>query len=224
MTTGIVAEGVTDQMVIRNMLYAYEIEKNQVRFIRLKLSQDATDGYMNMTQRQFGSWTNVQIECTNKKNVSQFYDNVLEEARKLIIQIDSDVYSQYDLQEVIPINNNETITEQRNRIITKIKHWLNSEYEDRIIYAVSISTMYTWILSLDIFNPKKDTSFITQPKKDLESSGNKYLKNKLKSESYKLITDPFLKNKILIKAMKENYSLKLFLKDFDINLIKETNK
>lgn len=211
-------------MVIRNMIYAYEIEKNQVRFITLKLVQDATDGYMNMTQRQFGSWSNVQTECINKKNVSQFYDSVLEEERKLIIQIDSDVCSQYDLQEVIPINNNETITEQRNRIITKIKYWLNSEYEDRIIYAISISTMDAWILTLDKLNPNKDTSFITQPEKDLENSGNKYLKNKLKSESYKLISDPFSKKKILIKALEKNYSLKLFLKDFDINLIKETNK
>ena len=224
MTIGIVAEGVTDQMVIRNMLFACGIEKNQVRFIRPELSQDATDGYVNMTQRQFGRWSNARIECINKKNVSQFFDNVLEEARKLIMQIDSDVYSQYDVQTVIPINNNKRITEQRKRLITKIKHWLNSEYEDRIIYAISISTMDAWILTLDKLNPNKDTSFITQPEKDLENSGNKYLKNKLKSESYKLITDPFSKKKILIKALEKNYSLKLFLKDFDINLIKETNK
>ncbi len=216
MTFGIISEGVTDQIVIRNILYSYEIDKNKIRFIRPELSKDATDGYSNMSGNEFGSWTIVEEECRNRENIKLFFDNILEEERTLIIQIDSDVCVQYNVQEVIPIDNIEKISEQRSRIIVKIKDWLNNEIKGNIIYAICIRTMDAWILSLEEFNKReKETAFYANPKNKLKETGESCLRNKIQKIAYEQISQSFKNKKKLAVAVGNNYSLKLFIDDFE---------
>jgi len=216
MIVGIISEGVTDQVVIRNILYSYEIDKNKIRFVRPELAKDATDGYTNMSENEFGSWTIVEQECKRRENIKWFFDNVLKEEKILIIQIDSDVCAQYDVQEVIPIDNIEQITEQRNRIILKIKDWLNNEIEGNIVYAICIRTMDAWILSLEEFNKReKETAFYANPKNKLKETGESCLRNKIQKIAYEQISQSFINKKKLAGAVGNNYSLKLFIDDFE---------
>ncbi|HMR89068.1 MAG TPA: hypothetical protein PKD51_12980 [Saprospiraceae bacterium] len=210
MIVGIIAEGVTDQRVIRNILYSFDLEKNQIRFLRPELSRDATDGFRNMSERQFGSWTNVKDECVNKSGISSFFESIIDDQKLVIIQLDSDVCSQYGVNEVIPINDHPSIELQRNKVIAIIKEWMEHAFSEQIGYAICIRNMDAWVLSLEDFNPKKDTSFISDPKNKLKT-GNRNLRSRSQAEAYELISDPFSKKKKLAKATSNNLSLKFFV-------------
>jgi hypothetical protein len=216
MIVGIIAEGVTDQRVIRNILYSFDLEKNQVRFLRPELSKDATDGFRNMSEREFGSWTNVKDECVQKHSLNPFFTNIVDEDRVLVIQLDSDVCSNYGVNEVIPISDHTSIELQRNRIIDKIKEWMEHAFSEQIGYAICVRNMDAWVLSLDEFNPKKDTSLIPDPKNQLKKTGNKNLRFKSQAEAYDLISDSFSKKKNLSKAILKNVSLKLFVNEMEL--------
>jgi hypothetical protein len=223
MTIGIIAEGVTDLMVIRNILYAYGIEKNQIRFIRPNLSEDATDRAkkaptenISMKGDEFGSWTLVIKECTEQHNINIFFNNIIEDDKILIIQIDSDECSKYGVQEVIPINSLESIEMQRNRIIDKLNILLNNLNKDKIIHAVCIRNIEAWILAMEKYNPqKKETSYYPDPKTRLKETGDRNLRIKSQKEAYEVISNPLTKLKKLIHSTKYNYSLKLFCEDIN---------
>ncbi|MBK8625795.1 MAG: hypothetical protein IPN86_09615 [Saprospiraceae bacterium] len=216
MIVGIIAEGVTDQRVIRNILYSFELEKNQIRFLRPELSKDATDGFRNMSEREFGSWTNVKDECVQKNSVNPFFNNILDEEKVLVIQLDSDVCSNYGVSEVIPINNHTSIDLQRSRVIDKIKEWMENAFSEQIGYAICVRNMDAWVLSLDEFKPQKDTSLISDPKNQLKKTGNKNLRLRSQAEAYELISDSFSKKKNLSKAILKNESLKLFVTEMEL--------
>ncbi len=222
MEIGIIAEGHADQFVLRNMLYAFDIEKDNIRFLRPELASDETE-LNNKKQKQvfdnedstrdFGSWTNVKNDCESKHPFAIFFNSPLATEKLMIVQLDTDTCAQYGVQELFNPKNINDFQALRQRVIDKIDEWLEGKYKEKILYAICIRQMDAWVLTLYANPNDKDTGLIAIPKNELNS-----LKTYQKVKSYKqirrryeIMSEDFSNKKKLKKAIEHNQSLKDFV-------------
>ncbi|MCU0391329.1 MAG: hypothetical protein MUE81_09440 [Thermoflexibacter sp.] len=226
MEIGIVAEGHADQFVIRNILYSFDIEKDNIRFLRPELASDETEinGKKQKERdnednaRDFGSWTNVKNDCESKFPFRHFFENPLEEERIMIIQLDTDTCSQYDVQEVFNPKTFADFQEMRNRVIQKVDEWLGNDYIGKLLYAICIRQMDAWVLTLYATQNEKDTGLIAMPKNELNSlKAYKSVKSYRQiRKRYEILSGDFSNKKKLKKAIEYNQSLKDFVESVAI--------
>ena len=147
---GLACEGITDQIVLENVLFGFYDDKNEFEFDVEELSYlqpllDATD------EVGLGSWTRLLTYLENKR----FRDDVINH-RFIVIQVDTDVATEQGFDAVtheggkeLPV---EAIVENvRQRVIERIEEGQQGFYDanqDKLIFAISVHSLECWLFHL----------------------------------------------------------------------------
>ncbi|CAD5915380.1 hypothetical protein PCC9214_00305 [Planktothrix tepida] len=211
-TFGLVTEGITDQIVIENILSGY-FDTNDLIVNPLQPERDKD----NDNKSDHGGWTLVIKYCQSEdlKKAFQYLDYV-------IIQIDTDVLDGYEGISYRD-KNGELSPEQ---LIEKVKEKFKSligedfyrEYYDRIIFAIAVHSTECWLLPLYYRDNRKQK--ITGCLDTLNRAINKTEKftidkNDKNLEYYKTISKKYREHKILVNNYPNNPSLKIFIQDIE---------
>ena len=151
---GLAGEGVTDQIVLENVLFGLygdvdEFDEDEIAYLQPLL--DATD------EDGLGSWTRLLTYLDNKR----FRADVLNH-QFVIIQVDTDVAAEKGFDVVVVDENNqplpvEAIIENvRQRLIAQMdvaKEGFYDEHKGNIVFAISVHSLECWLFNLYNKNP-----------------------------------------------------------------------
>lgn len=194
---GLACEGITDQIVIENVLCGfYDNPDLDQEIQRLQPPFDAT------TQQQLsgaGGWLKLCRYLRSKR----FREDVLN-SEYTVIQIDSDICEQLDI--VI----NQPITD----LITKIKLYLSkqidsqnnfySQHQEKIIFAISVHCTDCWLLPLFL---SSDIEIIEHCKDQIQAIDTRKKASKLAQN----LSDQFLNRQKLLLVAANSQSLHHFI-------------
>jgi hypothetical protein len=213
---GIIAEGETDQAVIRNILIGLGIDSADIRDLRPEYRKDEGDlafegGYKG------GTLQGVKNDCLERIEFDIFF-GVLDTF--IIIQLDTAECEDSGIGILRPPNKKSNLsygTELRQNAVNKIDEWLDNNYKDKLLYAITIEEMESWILTIYLNEGKdknRDTMTSADPKKKLQDElRRKNINNKgcidAKAFFDKQTVD-FKKKKILDLCISRNKSLQEF--------------
>lgn len=205
---GLACEGITDQIVIENILCGFYKDINDLdeEIQALQPPFDET----TKKQSDFGSWELLLKYLSSKI----FRDDVLN-SEYIVIQIDTDD-SQHPNFDISPTDsdNKELSTEVliekvAERLIAQIdsKETFYDENKNKIIFAISIHSLECWIL------PLHETCKTERIKSCFEhlQRKSKAIKVQKNYDTYDKLSRPFLRNKTLLKTSSQNSSLKIFI-------------
>lgn len=118
MRIGIIAEGRTDQAVIKNILRGIGFDSSVVQEIRPSLQKDETDLQAKNAQT-IGTWQGVKNSCLNREDFEYFFN--ITDNKYIIIQLDTAECEQADFNIKRPKkdNNPNYSTELRAILIEK---------------------------------------------------------------------------------------------------------
>jgi len=218
---GFITEGVTDQIIIENILNGF-FDSDDIDIYELQPLRDETDKNRVET---YGGWTLVFEYCKSTKfrEALTFFDYI-------IIQIDTDVSEEIHYQiskrdhegkELKPVDLIEKVKNKfRNEIIGND---LFTKFEKKIIFAISVHSIECWLLPLYYSDNRKGK--ITNCLRALNEVLNRRegftidLKSK-NSRYYEKIAKQLLKHKTLMNIYKHNPSLKIFIEEIESRQIR----
>jgi hypothetical protein len=195
-------EGVTDQIVIENILCGfYQEYKNLDEVIQpLQPPFDATT--KKQKEGEFGGWE-MLLEYLSLK---RFRDDVLN-SEYVIIQIDTDIseHPNFGVSQQ-NLSTEELIDKVKKRLIAQIDKTeaFYGSYHEKIIFAISVHSLECWILPFhkNLKNEKVTGCF---------ESLQREIKAEKNYTTYDALSRPFLKNKELLKIIPKNRSLEIFI-------------
>ena len=158
---GIIAEGETDQIVIENILIGLGVESADILPLRPKYRTDETDkGY------QGGTWQGVKNDCLERIEFDRFFQ--IADNQLIIIQLDTAECEETDFGVLRPTkeNNANYASELRQNVIEKVNTWLGNHYANKLLYAITIEEMESWILTIYL---NEDTVQRINPKPKLQA-------------------------------------------------------
>jgi hypothetical protein len=215
---GLVTEGLTDQIVIENILAGY-FDSSDLDIRQLQPERDKD----NENKSTYGGWTLVFDYCKSRdfQEALQFIDYI-------IIQIDTDVSEDYNIPKQ---DENGEFTPQQliEKVIEKFRGAIGdnfySKYQQKIIFAISVHSIECWLLPLYYTDQKKKSKFkncletlnLELPKKKHKFTIHANAKN---PEYYREISEQYRKHKVLMKHYAENPSLKTFIEEIQSRDIK----
>ena len=212
---GLVTEGLTDQIVIENILAGYFNSPDlDIRQLQPERDKD------NENKSTYGGWTLVFDYCKSRdfQESLQFIDYI-------IIQIDTDVSEDYNIPKQ---DENGEFTPQQliEKVIEKFRGAIGddfySKYQQKIIFAISVHSIECWLLPLYYTDKKNKSKF----KSCLDTLNPQvYKKHKFRidaknPEYYRIISEQYRKHKVLMKHYAENPSLKNFIEEIQSRDIK----
>lgn len=156
---GIISEGVEDQGVLFSILKAFGFDRADIIPIRPELSMDATD--LNSPNRTIGTLQGVKNTCIGNDGERPEFEEffMLDNNKNIIIHLDTAEIEQQDFDITKPDKRSETYTvDLRNSIISLIKGWLDGEYIDDLVYAISVEEIESWVLTA--FEDRDTTSIV----------------------------------------------------------------
>ena len=213
---GLITEGLTDQIVIENILAGYFNSPDlDIRQLQPERDKD------NENKSKYGGWTLVFNYCKSRnfQEALQFIDYI-------IIQIDTDVSEDYNIPKQ---NENGEFSPQQliKKVIEKFRGASGddfySKYQQKIIFAISVHSIECWLFPLYYTDNKKDkvknclkTLNRELPKKHNFTSDA----NAKNPEYYREISEQYRNSKVLMKHYAENPSLKFFIEQIQSRDIK----
>jgi hypothetical protein len=208
---GLIAEGLTDQIVIEDILAGY-FNSAYIEVTPLQPKRDKS---------KTGGWTLVFDYCRSKKfqEAFQFIDYI-------IIQIDTDVSEDYG---VAKQDENGEFTPQQliAKVIEKFRSAIGddfySEYQKKIIFAISVHSIECWLLPLYYTDSRKAkiTNCLDTLNRELPKKHKFTIDANAKNpEYYREISEKYRKHKVLMKHYAENPSLKIFIEEIQSRDIK----
>ncbi len=207
-----VTEGLTDQIVIGNILDGYfnsDLDVNWLQPIR-----DTTDANKSSN---YGGWSQVLEYCRSPDFKEAFQFN-----EYIIIQIDTDVSEEkhYDVPHQDKNNRKFNSEQLIEKVIEKFKTIIGEEfynkYQERIIFAITVHCIECWLLPLFPTKIKKPiiTNCLFRVNEALTKKGEEALdKNNKEPKRYRSISHKYSKNKILLSLYVENPSFKIFIEE-----------
>ena len=218
---GLITEGLTDQIVIENILAGYFNSPNiEVTPLQPKRNKD------NQNKSQYGGWTLVFDYCHSKKfqESFRFLDYI-------IIQIDTDVSKDYNIAHQ---DENGEFTPQQliAKVIEKFRDGIGEDFyntnQQKIIFAISVHSIECWLLPLYFTDKQKKAKYknCLNTLNDELSKQHKFTidKNAKNPEYYREIAKQYGKHKVLMKHYQDNPSLKIFIEEIEsrnIQIIEE---
>ncbi len=150
MTFGLITEGPTDQVVLRNILGRYFKPPVYIRPVQPNI--DSTDEVDH-----FGSWVKVLGYCksADMKTALKFFDYV-------IIQLDTDVCEEYGVQKREGdrvITDDEIVERTKTVIVAHIGTDLYDQFNQKIVFAISHDSIECWLLPLYFSNNNRTKTF-----------------------------------------------------------------
>lgn len=211
-TFGLITEGITDQIVIDNILAGYF--NNQ--YIRVRPLQPLKDETDENKAENYGGWSQVIEYCQSVEFKEAFQSN-----EYIIIQIDTDVSQDWNAPYTVSHRDeNGELTPEK--LIEKVIEMLVGligedfyrQYQDRIIFAISVHSIECWFLPLYYSDNKK--AKITGCLEALNREAVKKHKftidpNAKNPKYYRKISREYIKQKTLMQHYKSNPSLKRFI-------------
>lgn len=210
---GLIIEGKTDRIVIKNILTGY-FDNNDIIFKSLQPLEDETD--KNRIEN-YGGWKLVFNYCSSSKfrEAFQFIDYV-------VVQIDTDTSEEihYDIPK-IEDGKELSVEEIIEKVCEKLRNLIGAEfydeYSERIIFAISVHSLECWLLPLYYTNNKKAKSVnCLNTLNQALKKGNFTIDATNKTpEYYELISQQYLKHKTLMSKCSDNPSLKIFVDEIE---------
>jgi hypothetical protein len=216
---GLVTEGLTDQIVIENILAGY-FKSPDLDIRQLQPERDKD----NENKSTYGGWTLVLNYCKSRdfQEALQFIDYI-------IIQIDTDV-SELKNYNIPQQDENGEFTPQQliEKVIEKFRGVIGddfySKYQQKIIFAISVLSLECWLLPLYYTDKKKKSKFkscLRDLNLQLAKKHKFTIDAKAKNpEYYRVISEQYRKHKVLMKHYEENPSLKNFIENIQSRDIK----
>ncbi len=215
MKFGLACEGITDQIVLGNILCGYFDDPDlDDEIIELQPSLDET----SQKQQNFGGWEKLLSYLRG----SQFHEHVLSHGH-IIVQLDSDIsehlnfnVSQYDCD-----NKALVIEELVKNIIEKLILTINErndgfyEANSNIIFAICVHSLECWLYAY--YNPHspakpKITNCCKALEHKLQEKGFCKQKNKPKDKKlYEKYSPLFLKRENIDRVAKKDTSFNIFI-------------
>ncbi len=198
-SVGIVAEGITDYVVIRNILYGFfDEEEPMIKPIQpvFDETQKAAKGYSAQNSEEFGGWVNVIDYCKHQERLAKDIQGL----DYLIIQIDTDTSEEkgFDVAKNDEKNQELNTSELSNKVIEKLQNLIVQAYtsdffnfyQEKIIFAIAVHSTECWLLPLHA-TQKADVQATKNCHKRLE----KVLKEKVvkKEKTYDDLSKKFMK-------------------------------
>jgi len=202
---GLVTEGITDQIVIENILCGFYKDYDDLDddIFPLEPPRDETDN--KQAHSEFGTgWSAI----FNYLGESRFRDDVLN-SEYIIIQIDTDIADDLNCSRDQSID--EVIKCMIQKMIEKIdsQESFYCDHKEKIIFAVSVHSLECWILSIYNKNEKIHTCE-DKLKKEIRKASKK-LKVEKNYRNYNELSQYFLKYKNLMNVCDNNRSLQIFI-------------
>jgi len=198
-------EGVTDQIVIENILCGYykDFDDLDEEIQPLQPPFDATN--QKQLEGEYGGWE-MLLEYLSQK---RFRDDVLN-SEYIIVQIDTDIseHTNFDVSQK-DLSVEEFIEKVIERLIAQIesKNEFYEEHKEKIIFAISVHSLECWILPL--YKTSKNEK-VTGCFETLKRASKK-IKVEKNYASYEKLTQDFLKHKKLMKIVPQNSSFQIFV-------------
>ncbi|MEG3848941.1 phage tail protein [Microcoleus sp. herbarium19] len=216
---GLITEGLTDQIVIENILAGYfnnpDLDIRPLQPERDKKDENKFKGY--------GSWSQVFAYCCSRDFQQSFQFNDY-----IIIQIDTDVSEQFGIPQQ-DVNGELTPEHLIEKVLEKFKQEIGedfySKFQQRIIWAISVHSIECWLLPLYYQDSKKyklNNCLGTLNKELLKK--HDFTIDAKNPEYYRTISKKYSKQKVLMKHYAENPSLKAFIEEIqsrDIQIVAE---
>ena len=212
-TFGIVAEGITDQVVIKNILYGLLGSEKLEDANFLQPMRDQTDS--------FGNWYNVLEYCKSERLKIDFEDNDF-----IVIQIDTDTSEEahFDIPKHDENNKELSVEQLITNVFEKLKTLIINKngiefwkyYEEKIIFAIAVHSTECWLLPLYATSKKE-----MEVTKNCHNRLENLLKKGIKKEAiiYEDLSKRFMKSKELLKIKDKNPSLKIFIGNLKTQVI-----
>lgn len=210
MKIGLICEGITDYIVIENIICGYlGIDDDDIYQLQPVLDETS----QKQASDSFGGWENVltYLQATDFVDAADNHDY-------LIIQIDTDICEHKNFgvgsMSLAQHQQPEFYDLIKQRLIAEInKRYANnfSKYADKIIFCICIHSLECWLLahyqtkqpaSPKIVNCEKSLDFL------FKKTPTKYQKN---HSCYNHISQPFLNIDNIEKTCKESLSFRLFI-------------
>ncbi len=221
-TFGLITEGITDQIVIENILFGV-FKNTDIPVEPLSPLRDETDENRASTS---SNWHEVFEYCR-----SQRFKQAVFNTDYVIIQVDTDVFMGDSVGKAYQIalksgdGKDLSVKEIVENVIEKFKEIINSEgesdfyekYQDKIIFAVSVHSIECWLLPLYHTQKAQKTKIVnclgTLNKALSKKEG--FSIDKKDPKYYRQIARNFWKNKKLhiLKVYQSNPSLQIFVED-----------
>ncbi|NJL69484.1 MAG: phage tail protein [Oscillatoriales cyanobacterium RU_3_3] len=225
---GLVTEGITDQIVIENILAGYfNTPDLDVEPLQPERDKD------NKNHSKYAGWTLVFDYCKSKDFQESF-----QSIDYIIIQIDTDVLvdsENYNYNIPSRDDNGNDLTPQQSieKVIEKFRDVIGEDfydkYQQKILFAISVNSIECWFLPLYYTDSRK-----AKVKNCLDTLNQQLAKkhkftidpNAKNPEYYREISKQYSKQKFLMKHYAENPSLKDFIEQLqsrDIQIAAEEN-
>ena len=214
LTFALACEGVTDQIVIRNILYGFY--KNEDLYEKIQAFQPLFDESQQKQQDdEFGGWEILLDYLSTKR----FRENVMN-SKYMIIQIDTDI-SEHPNFNVIQHNLSaeELIQKVIERLIIQIdsKREFYEKNREKIIFAISVHSLECWILPIyKSYKNEKITGCLQaiEPK----TKDKNFAKSYRNYDNYNKLSKLLLKNRELLKIISKNSSFAIFINKLPTNI------
>lgn len=210
---GLVTEGISDQIVLENILYGF-FNSRDIPIDALQPMRDATDENRYIGQ---GNWIEVLEYCQD----STFKVQVVAKDF-VIVQIDTDALKGDSVPEKYRIDLNdknveETVDLVKDKLISLIGFDFYQQYQDKIIFAISVNSIECWLLPF-YFNTQKIKAAkvencITVLNEGLQTAGHKFFIKAKEPKYYRAASEPLKKHKEFLKFYALNPSLKIFVEN-----------
>ena len=142
---GLIGEGITDQIVVQNILFACFSDPD----ILVTYLQPLRDITNDVIAASAGNWHKVLEYCG-----SHVFRSSFQSLDYIIIQIDSDVFLSGDVQEkyrniIRSTDNCETVVEKlKEIIINSIGEEFYNGIQERVIFAICVNSIECWLLPI----------------------------------------------------------------------------
>jgi len=203
----IASEGITDQIVIENILCGYYKDRNLKSEIGYVYPLDKTQ--QKRVQDEFSNWELLLKHISTKRFRKDVINN-----RYMIVQIDTDVSEHKNFgvsQHNLSIEG--LIEKVIERLIEQIdsKKEFYQKHKEKIIFAISVHSLECWILPIYESNKKEKIIGCEDKLKKAVAKVSKKLKVDKNYKNYDKLSQKFLKNKELIKISSKNISFQIFI-------------
>lgn len=208
----LVTEGLTDQIIIANILFGF-FNDPDININPLQPLRDETDRNRAASP---GNWYKVLEYCSseNFRGAFQFNDYV-------VVQIDTDVAADYGVSEKDEEGNGfsaqDMVTRVKAVLIARIGQEFYGKYASHILFAISVQSVECWLLPLFFSDKKKQSKTI-----NCLNTLNQALKSKRsfsidpsnkKPQYYEDISNEYTKHKRLMALYGSNPSLEVFVNE-----------
>ncbi|MBL5859771.1 hypothetical protein JBO49_03970 [Serratia fonticola] len=208
MEFGLACEGITDQVVLRNILIGHF--RDEDLFDNTSFLQPPFDE-TTKKQSDFSNWTLLLKYLKSEKFRDDTYNFDF-----LVIQVDTDVSAESGFDVSHYDENNELISDDlliqntTNRLIKEINAGQQCFYEEnseKIIFSLSVHSIECWLLAFYATGTK------AKKKVNCFSSLEFHLSKKIDKnhDSYVNLSVPFTKKKNIINACENSFSLSFFI-------------